>query len=54
MIEIKIKIEGEHITDLIKCQKTTLLENALVIKRLLEAINHLQKIEYKNQLEVIK
>lgn len=52
MIEIYVKAYGEKIADHLKLSHTTLVENAVVIRRLEEIKQKLLKKQYESELEV--
>lgn len=52
MIKIKIESNGELITDEFKTKKTTLAENAIVLRRLEEMKRKLLDIEYESEFEI--
>lgn len=52
MIEIIIKAYGEKVADQLRQRETTLIENAVVIRRLEEIKQKLLEIQYKSDLEV--
>lgn len=54
MIKIQIVTDGKRVSDSIETEKTTLLENALVIRRLEEMIQQLLSYEYESEFEVKK
>lgn len=54
MIKINIYSNGKQILDSLETDKTTLSENALIIRRLEELKQKLLSMEYKNNLEIKK
>jgi len=52
VIEIKIKANGETIQDYVKKKDTTLIENAIVLRKLEEIKIELLDQEYNSSLEV--
>ena len=51
MIKIMIGAEGEQVADSVTTKNTTLIENAVVIRRLEEIKLQLLKIEYDSEFE---
>jgi len=52
MIKIQIAAEGEKVIDSFQKKDTTLIENAVVIRRLEEIKQHLLDINYDSEMEV--
>ena len=52
MIHITIHAEGEKVADTFTKKKTTLIENAIVLRRLEEMKQILLNLEYENDLQV--
>jgi len=52
MIKIEIATDGRKVYDSFKHKNTTLIENALVLRRLEELKLELLEIEYNSELEV--
>lgn len=51
MIKIMIAAKGEHVADSVSTKDTTLIENAVVIRRLEEIKLELLNIEYDSDIE---
>ncbi len=54
MIKIQILANGEQVADSFSTKDTTLIENAVVLRRLEEIKQELLDIEYDSELEVRK
>ena len=52
MIKIMIQTNGEDVYDVFKNKNSTLLENAIVLRRLEEIKQKLLSIEYISKLEI--
>jgi hypothetical protein len=52
MIELVIKIENEKVLDSLNYSNTTLVENAIVLRRLEEMKEKLLKIEYSSDIDI--
>lgn len=54
MIKIELATDGINVFDSFKHENTTLLENAIILRRLEEIKQVLLNIEYKSDIEIKK